>query len=317
MAFGKRFKKDEALVYDSFEQLLEILANERRKSLKRRKMVTVGVVLYISIILFMMLIIGLSHGNPGSMAGMLNSIGGICAAVFAVSQTQRKAVQALANFDDIRAVPCLIEALDYNDAAMQEVANEQLPGLLARMQASDADLLTKDHHTILNKVLKTNLPRNKSRKSFMRTAISKRFIKAILGSSRYDSGLRMAILQALQQVGDESSLPVVEELAEGNGQAKKSPELQQAAQDCLPFLRQRAEHQQQMQTLLRASDRNLTPVAMLLHPAMPAALDTDAAELLRIALDTEEPQIAQVETTVNPHIYQEIPTIYQHVSSDH
>ena len=198
------------------------------------------------------------------------------------------------HFDDIRAIPCLIEALEYNDPAMQAVANDQLPLLLARMQASDAPLLTKEHHTMLNKVLKLKVPRKRT----------------------LTLHLRVATLQALQQIGDASSLPIVEELANGNGQAKKYPELQQAAQDCLPFLRERAEHQQQTQTLLRASDGNITPVAMLLHPAMPAASVNNAAELLRIAPDIEEPPLVQLELPLNTQGYhtEETP-IHQHVSS--
>ena len=318
MAFGKGAKNDEALVYDSFEQLLEILADERRKTLKRHKKVVFHIFLYVSFIVALMFIIGLAHGNPGMLSGLFSSIGGIIAGTLVVSQTQRKAIQALTNFEDVRAVPYLIELLGCTDPATVAVANEQLPLLLVRMQASDASLLTKEHHTILNKVLQTNFLSKTGRKNLMTIPISKRFFRDLSDARHYVPRLEVAILQALQQIGDASSLPVVEELAEGNGQAKKCPELQQAAKDCLPFLRERAAHQQQTQTLLRASDGNITPVAMLLHPAMPAPSTTEAAELLRIAPDTEEPQVAELELPFNPqHYLQEEPPVDQQVSSGH
>ena len=109
--------------------------------------------------------------------------------------------------------------------------------------------------------------------------------------------LRVSVLQALQQVGEVSSLPPVGEMAEGKGKAAGQPEVERAAQECLPFLQLRAENQRFNHTLLRASDGNVTRSEMLLRPASGQSETTiRAEELLRVPCEDTEGQAAACST---------------------
>jgi hypothetical protein len=83
-----------------------------------------------------------------------------------------------------------------------------------------------------------------------------------------------AVLAALQQVGDESAIPLVQRLATYPLYGSRSIEIQKAASDCLPFLYQRAHDHRQSRQLLRASGATEgTDPAHLLRPAAPGASD--------------------------------------------
>ena len=261
-------KKDEPLAYNSFEELLDILAEERRKSLQKRKNSKIILAIYASIFCLLMALVAVGHVNAHGFSGLSGFIG-VIAGMYAVSEKQRKGVQALAAFEDVRAVPPLITALEYNDRNMKATAADALPGLLPRLQASDAFLLTREHHAILNRVLKGDVG--------MKATVAIR--------------LRVSVLQALQQIGEESSLPLVAEMADGKGKAAGKPEVRRAAQECLPFLNLRAENLRLNHTLLRASEGNVTRSEMLLRPASSQSnAAIHAAELLRVPCeDTERP----------------------------
>lgn len=276
MAWGKHAKKDEPLVYNSLDELLALLKEERQKTLKRRRYIKIGLSIYI-VLLILMLIDGIMtsfHGFNG-MGGMFGGLSGLIASMYAATNAQKKGVQALAEFDDLRAAPRLIEMLEYNDNGLKIDAATLLEKLLPKLQASDAPMLTPEHHAILNRLLAGKVALAGKDKALALTSTAQ---------------LLTAILTALQQVGTESSLPVVTELAEGKGRAKQFPEVQKAARECLPFLQSRAENQRQTQTLLRASDGNHTPADVLLRPAMATPSTIPADELLRAAPETNAPQ---------------------------
>ena len=272
MAWGKHAKKDEPLVYNSLDELLAMLAEERKKTLKRRRAAKIFLSLYLS--LFVVMLIGtLTRGLHG-VGGIFNGFGsftGMIVGMYAATNTQKKGVQALAEFEDIRAAPRLIEMLEYNDNALKTDAATLMVNLLPKLQASDAPMLTPEHHAILNRLLAGKVTLAGKDKALVATSTAQ---------------LLTAILTALQQVGTESSLPVVTELDEGKGRAKQFPEVQVAARECLPFLQSRVENQRQTQTLLRASDGNRTPADMLLRAAQESPSLTSADELLRAAPET-------------------------------
>ena len=279
MARGRRAKKDEPLVYNSLDELLALLTEERRKTLRNRRIAKVGLGIYLGFVI-LMLVVGIashSHGF-GGMGGMFGGFTGIIASMYAATNTQKKGVQALAEFDDLRAVPRLIEMLEYKDTDIKVDAAMLLEKLLPKLKATDAPLLTPEHHAILNRILagKIGLKQDKTEL------------------------LRVATLQALQQIGDASSLPFVIELANGVSPDPRIP-VAQAARECLPFLQDRIEHLRQTQTLLRASDGNGTPTDMLLRPAMSATSNTPAEELLRAAPETNTPPVLPVSTSPVQH----------------
>lgn len=267
-------KKDEPLVYNSFEELLDILAEERKKTLKKRKNVQIVLAIYGLMFCLMTLAMIFTHAHFSGFGGMFGGLGAMIAAMYATTEKQRKGMQALTEFEDVRAVPHLITALEYNDSSVKVIAANALTGLLPGLRASDAPLFSKEHYAILNRALKNDLN--------MKTPVAAR--------------LRIAVLKALQQVGDGSSLAVVEEMAVGKGKAAGKSEMQWAAQECLPYLRLRAENQHQTQTLLRASDGNMTPADMLLRPASDQPASTlHANELLRVPASE-----ADTQTVVQP-----------------
>jgi len=78
----------------------------------------------------------------------------------------------------------------------------------------------------------------------------------------WGSELKIAILRALEQIGDAKAIPTVERMA----RSAKDGRVRIAAQDCLPFLRERVEEEQIGQNLLRASGPNIQ-METLLRPA--------------------------------------------------
>ncbi len=287
---GRFTKKDEPLVFNSLDELLALLADERRKTLKKRRFVKIFLGFYLS--LFVIMLIGVLTRSLHGLGGIFNSFGsftGMIVGMYAATQKQKKGVQALAEFDDVRAVPRLIEMLEYNDNDLRNDAAMLLEKLLPRLQASDAPLLAPEHHAILNRLLagKLGLKRNWT-KQFQATA----------------EQLQITTLRALQQVGDASSLPIVMELAE-DAHRTTHVDVMAAAKECLPFLQMRVENQRLTQTLLRASDGNHTATDVLLRPAMSTASSTPANQLLRVAPD----EIALPPETLaqTPFILQTIP----------
>ncbi|HLL80518.1 MAG TPA: hypothetical protein VKT25_13515, partial [Ktedonobacteraceae bacterium] len=146
-----------------------------------------------------------------------------------------------------------IEIASIQDGNTNRSAAILLTGLLPRLQASDAILLTETQRAALGYALTSNV-----------------------GDARF----LIAALKALEQVGDSSALSVVEKLAAGRIRTADPKRVQAAAQECLLFLRARYEQQRASETLLRASERSETLADTLLIPAK-GVVATEVSELLR------------------------------------
>lgn len=131
--------------------------------------------------------------------------------------------------------------------------------LLPQMRASDAGLLTAAQRRALHRTLKSGFNRN------VNAAVMFRF--------------RLAILKALEQIGDSSAIPVVTALANGKARTANQRALKAAAIECLPLLQNNFGGVEANQTLLRASAPEQAPATLL----RPATFTPDAApkELLR------------------------------------
>jgi hypothetical protein len=153
-------------------------------------------------------------------------------------------IQAILDVENKRAIPLLLDVRRLTGAkvAMARQVTDALTRLLPTLQASDASLLTAEHRHQLNKVLALCGPR-----------FSALFI--------HDCDFIVAILKALQQIGDHASLSHVELLA----RTSRDPRIREAAEVCLPFLKQRATLQGQ--TLLHPSSRPEPNAGLLLRPA--------------------------------------------------
>ena len=163
----------------------------------------------------------------------------------------------MAQFDDIQTVGPLIESLTLPDIAVVTIAKDRLNCLLPRLKASDASLLTAEQRQILCKQLTQRM-----------------------ASSSPD--FLVAILTALEQIGDEDALPAVCRLAESVVATPAGKPVQEAAQNCLHTLQTRAAEQESRQTLLRASSSITTAPETLLRPAA-GGVESDPQQLLRAA----------------------------------
>jgi hypothetical protein len=164
-----------------------------------------------------------------------------------------RAMKLLAGLDDVRSVGPLLDAIGAHshDGQTRASIRESLTRLLPRLQASDASLLLPRHISALNREID------------------------LCRTRKWGSGDELAYalvaFKALEQVGDETSVPVVE----GVYETTKNVKIRQAAEDCLPYLRQHAAMGRN--TLLRAAD----PAASdLLLPAVRGGT-SDPTVLLR------------------------------------
>ncbi len=158
-------------------------------------------------------------------------------------------VRRLLNFEDVRIVGPLIDALNFQDEVTQQEARQALVRLLPRLQASDAHLLNGEQRKQLRQVLFTD---NKK--------------------------LAVSVLKSYEHIGDGAELEAVERLLQN---AIGDVEVRDAALNCLPFLQLRAQQMQSSQTLLRASEHATTP-DILLRPAANAQTE-DETQLLRMS----------------------------------
>ena len=170
-------------------------------------------------------------------------------------------VEELVRIGGVQAITPLIDAMHSGVSPRRyRTIFTALSQLLPQLKASDTHLLTPAHRRRLN---------------------------GLLSLERYDYTLnkdslafKIAILKAYQQVGDESSLAVVEKLAKMRGWSNRARILRDAAQECLPHLRERAADTTANLTLLRGSQPESAGKDALLRPAIENAA-TSAQELLR------------------------------------
>ena len=179
---------------------------------------------------------------------------------FSLSNKQTEAARKLAQTDDIRAVGPLAEALEWPDASIKFTAATGLIRLLPRLTASDGNLL------------------NAAQRANLYGMLRMRYVH-----SHYP--LVEAILKALQQVGDEAAIPVVERLEKAHAYTTNQKRIKQLASDTLPLLATSARNQGASAMLLRASSAQDTPSDLLLRGAM--ANNEDAPQQLLRASSTQ------------------------------
>lgn len=152
----------------------------------------------------------------------------------------------VSELQDKRFIGHLVESYRYQE--VRSFIVKTLLVLLPQLQHSDARLLNEQQRTILYQSL------NDKNTDWIRT-----------------------VLKALEQIGDSKAVPYVEKLATASN---TEPEIREAAQECLVYLKQRLEQQQISQTLLRASDAVAAGPDMLLRASMTADT-TEPNQLLR------------------------------------
>jgi hypothetical protein len=218
------------------EKLLEQLSSEGRRRKRKRRVRRIALGVYVSFILIMLVIKLATHARGWNVPfiNMFWIFGGLGAA----SQLQKEGVRKLAKEPDKRAVGHFVEALDFGDKDVAKEAAEALIVILPQLRESDSHLLNDEQRSILYKQIRGG-----------------------------DTKLILAILKALDQIGDEKALVFVEERASGANRRGDVRQIQEAAEACLPVLRARVEQERAAHTLLRATEAVEPDSAVLLRPA--------------------------------------------------
>jgi hypothetical protein len=199
-------------------------------------------------------------------AGVIVAIG---MSVVKPRKKYRPLAQTLVDLNDIRAIGPLIDALKVEDKQCHAIAKEGLIQLLPRLQPSDAELLTAEQRRLLWCKL-----------SWPIQGIKGNLLTLSPDAYRTEVSFRIAILQALAQVGDSNALPLVERLAQGKAKTEELRQIQAAAQACLPSLLLRCEQIRSHTTLLRAADASGADAETLLRPVQETR-ETHPEQLLR------------------------------------
>ena len=158
------------------------------------------------------------HVNPANLALLFAPAAAMALlALWANFRKPQWNAEELARVGGVAAVGTLLERMG-GPKAPRQVAPlvAALTELLPQMKASDAGLLTAEQRQMLNGTLKREFNGNLNADMML--------------------NYRLAILKALEQVGDASAIPVVSRLANGKAGTASQKALKAAAQECLPLL---------------------------------------------------------------------------------
>lgn len=228
------------------DDMITLLLKETREARHRRQVRWVKAGLFVLVVVWLL---WATHLRLLGNFWWLFSWGGGAWAVDQTLNRRRATVSALGQAGDPRAVGALAVAVRDGEKAVQQAANEALFALLPRVQANHAAYITPDQMNAL--------------------------LELAFRSNIY---MQLAVLKALEQIGDQRAIPVVQNLAMSPDSA-----VRERAKQCLPFLTERARRAEQSATLLRgASVPSLTAGGReLLRPATQAEDATPADQLLR------------------------------------
>ncbi len=166
--------------------------------------------------------------------------------------TSLKLLQNISTHRDVRVVGPLLSLWGVSSPRTRGAIEEALIELLPQMRASDAALLNDEQRAQLYAILRD--------------------------TNRRRVPLQLAILEALGRIGDAHAVPVVERLSETPLRRQRA--LREAAQRCLPQLRERVLQLQQSSTLLRPSANRAKEKEVLLRTS-DSTLPTPADQLVR------------------------------------
>jgi hypothetical protein len=194
--------------------------------------------------------------TPATLAPFLWGLGGWLGVFVTNNFFLQRMGGRLAKLQDPRAVGALLDVFNSTRFHGREV-RQALIRLLPRVKAGDSEALSREQRQVLYTLL---------------TQEEQWLFFGIDGGEN----LKVAALKALEQVGDEESIPVVSQVAERAGNLR----VRQAAEACLRFLHTRVEQTRNEQTLLRATLPPAAPSGELLRPASEHS-ETASEQLLR------------------------------------
>ncbi len=177
--------------------------------------------------------------------GFLFATGTVCASQLyrlTLTPQQARLASKLANVDDVQAVGPLAEMTAWPDDRIKSMAVAALTRLLPRLKSNDTQLLSTSQRALLYQSLR-------------------------ISNARTHAEYLMALLLALEQVGDTAAIPFVRGLANSRPFTLRQRRVVEAAGDCLPFLEGCAQQNRDSQILLRATTSDDAANAFLLRPA--------------------------------------------------
>lgn len=196
---------------------------------------------------------------------------------FAISKKlqNRKMARQLVRTDDLQLVGPLVRSLKVESLIVRNFAKESLTELLPKLQANNASLLGDEERATLIRQLDI-APDDKGYRD-----LNELFSRS---ATRREINFRLAILKAYEQIGGQKELSTVERLSQGritiHSPTKILPEIIAAAEECLPYLKARAQEENVRMQLLRPSSSQDQSPATLLRPSYSSA-DDSPEELLR------------------------------------
>ncbi|CEK12984.1 hypothetical protein CWRG_00301 [Chthonomonas calidirosea] len=238
-------------------QIESLLDTAKKLRLYRRRMWTVRVC-WLAFIIFLCY---LTHFKIIQFWWLFAMGGGSAAMAERTLSRLREEVHAVIKAGDPCAVGALALMTRERDIFIRQAADRALRRLLPQVKASDAKYINNEQ---MNALL------------------------LLLASS--DSEMQVAILKALEQIGDERALVVVEQLATSDLPEVKA-EVRDAARACLPYLHAKARLAAERATLLRGTVAPVSPAQPdeLLRPTMPTTFNTPSEQLLRATEREAEP----------------------------
>jgi len=267
--------------------LTAFLAFERQSRARKIKCTVIGLVAAYGILAIVSL-----ATHQSSMFSMFGSLTGVMAGAAAFSTSYKSGVIALTRLENSDSIGELISALEIQDKEVQQVVRPALIRMLPKLRSSDAKLLNDANRQTLRKILQGKLAERSSRRVSRPVAMPLAmpgvwysFRQPRGSSSQVDTQLRVAILKALCQVGDISFEEIVKSLAEDswNRVSGTAPEIQAAARECLPNLRQRSQDAVASSELVRPSSANNVGSADTLLRPLAAVQEMHETQLLRAA----------------------------------
>lgn len=235
----------------AIDPLLRLIDNEGKKRERRMKMVGVIAVAFTLLALLEMTFLDFWLESGQMHHGIMLLILLVILSFGKPSKMHKRAARALARIDDLRVVGPLLEALEMGDTYSHAAAADALKRLLPRLRADHAELLNENQFNCLLRALRNN-----------------------------DAHLVIAILQALEQIGDRRALPEVERLADAEAFTHTQQRIKDAANECLPALIDKTVRERAGQRLLRPSTAPGEAEETLLRPAQGMA-SIDPQLLLR------------------------------------
>jgi hypothetical protein len=277
---------DAALVENLSRQLAEDIRAYRRWRWRRRfgRLLRLGLIAGLIMTVF--------HRNWSGFWWLFLIFGG-SKVTDARAERRKRTAGLLARTRDPRAVNVLALAHRSGDPATRAVAAKALLDVLPMLKASDAERITPDG---------------------MRALVAILSVRGLQMTGLVDTGLIMAVLEALKQVGDARAIPAVERLIAmprhintlvrladrwhypplGDSVRK----VRTAAEECLEVLRARAQLEKDRNTLLRPAERPDDEERILLRPAWGVPTGDDLTLVRPVWQDDQSDTDAMIPATV-------------------